>query len=264
MRIFGCDFSGAKDASKKICVCRADWQDERLVLQDVVELEERLDLLYLMQSEAGVWGLDMPFSLPRAEVGRFGGWRSALRLANQLDRTSFRALFPKKHSKLSDESLFRTTDLAVSAKSPISVTPLDMLAMTFGAFKVLDTALLNPRVAVYPLMDIGARHDVLLSEVYPRCLLDLLKMKHEELQMQSLLARFAERVDSQFRIEFDEHVPAQIKSEHAWDAVLASITLAYCMWRHRFHETPDERPSFLSDKEWALRKVEGAVIRILV
>ncbi len=262
MHIFGCDFSGAKDAAKKICVCRADWHEERLVIKEVIELEERLDLLYLLQSEAGVWGIDMPFSLPQAEVDRFGGWRATLRLANQLDRSAFRALFPKKHSKFSDTSLFRATDLAVKAKSPISVTPLDMLAMTYGAFKVLDIALLNPRVAVYPAMQVESHHDILLTEVYPRCLLDLLDLKHEQLHVQKLPAQFAARVDAQFTIEFDEHVPSQIKSEHAWDALLACITLAYCMRRFRFHERHDSRPDFLSASEWSLRKVEGGVIRI--
>jgi hypothetical protein len=264
VRVYGCDFSGAKDAAQKICVCEATLEGDQLVLQCVNILEERLDLLYLLQTRPGVWGIDMPFSLPKSEVERFGGWRATLSLANQMDRMQFKSLFPVRHSRSSERSMFRATDVAVSAKSPISSTPLDMLGMTYGAFKILDQIVLNEKIHVYPFMDPADKDDTFLCEVYPRCMLNTLGFAHKELQLDLLLQRFAERIDADFSMKYDEQLSSQLKSEHAWDAVLACITLAYCLWKQPFHLRPFERPGFLSDDEWQLRQIEGAIVRMSI
>jgi hypothetical protein len=262
MKIFGCDFSGAKQADKKICVCEAEWQENKLVLLRVIELEERLDLVHMIQMSTAPWGMDMPFSVPNQWVHHFGGWSSLLALPFTHSRNEFKTLFPKKHSRSNESAIFRNTDRILNAKSPISSTPLDMLGMIYGAFKVLHALRATSTANVYPFDEYPVLSRARLYEVYPRAILNLLELNHDLIHPELLNTRFQEMVEQPFLIEYSIQIQNQLKSEHQWDAVLACITMAYCVINSNIDSDWKSRPKFCSDAEWDVRYTEGTIIRI--
>lgn len=264
MRVFGCDFSGAKLADKKICICEGQLDNGKLTLLSVHALEDRLDLVREIWTKVGVWGIDMPFSLPRSWLTAFGDWRSMVSSAAQLKREEYKRWFPPMHSRVSQPEMFRRTDLAVAAKSPVSSTPLDMVGMCYGAFKVLDTLLLNESVCVYPFSEKPSPERSQLYEVYPRHLLNLLRMKHDDRNLENVGQAFRDRIDPSFEFTWHEEVTNNINSEHSFDAVLACLTIAYCADKFDLVADWQKQPPCLSKDEWDVCLEEGAVVRISV
>jgi hypothetical protein len=259
--VFGCDFSGAKDASNKICVCEAYWDGTTLHLLRLVELEERLDLVHMISTHPGYWGMDMPFSIPAPFVAPFGDWRTMLQSAYQVNRRAFKQQFPVRHSRASDSAIFRETDRAVGGKSPISSTPLDMLGMLYGSFKVLDTLMNHNCVKVYPFMDGPDPEKANLFEVYPRTIIKHLQWTDTE-SISSIIAKYANVFEMPITIKIAEHFEERIQSEHLRDAFCACLIMAYAVIQIGLAKTWANRPVCLNAQEWQLRHTEGAIIRL--
>jgi hypothetical protein len=268
MNIYGCDFSGAKDAAGRICICHAKWDGQSLHLLEVRELEERLDLVRAIRTSPGFWGIDMPFSIPANSVQSFGGWKKMIGAAHRLSRREFKNLFPVTHSTPAKKELFRLTDLLVGAKSPISSTPLDMLGMLYGSFKVLDMVMLDD-ARVYPFMESPDMAVANLFEVYPRSLMTLLKLRGHE-SFAEVCDRFeqlaatneAEERVYPIRVQMIDEFERQITSEHMRDAVFACLIIAYATITERLSSDWSDCPAFLTEQEWQFRHTEGAVVRI--
>jgi hypothetical protein len=259
--VFGCDFSGAKDASNKICVCEAYWDGKTLHLLRLVELEERLDLVHMIANHPGFWGIDMPFSIPETFVSAFGGWRAMLQSAFKVDRRRFKQQFPVRHSRASDVMIFRETDRAVDGKSPISSTPLDMLGMLYGSFKVLDALISLESVKVFPFMDGPDMKQANLFEVYPRTISNHLQLIGTE-SVSEIVEKFTNVFEQPLSIKLAERMEESIQSEHIRDSLYACLIMVYTALQCGLAESWANKPLCLSEQEWLMRYTEGAIIRL--
>jgi hypothetical protein len=64
MKVFGADFSGAKNPSRGIYYAQRILNAGKLIIERVVHCDDRLDLLAAIHFSKAPWGLDFPFSLP--------------------------------------------------------------------------------------------------------------------------------------------------------------------------------------------------------
>jgi len=63
MKVYGADFSGAKEPSKGIYYAEGSLNGQTLQLERIVHCDDRLDLLAAIHFSKAPWGLDFPFSL---------------------------------------------------------------------------------------------------------------------------------------------------------------------------------------------------------
>lgn len=166
--VFGVDFSGARDAGKKIWVARGAIDGERLRIEDVRRGDQLRDsgrprdrcLAALRRCVAehpeAVFGLDFPFGLPlvvtdqlfRAErwsdflasfVGRYGGGRRA---AEQFKLDCWEAAGNKEAKRATDKAL----------KTPFSPYNLWLFRQThYGILEVLAPLVAGGLASVLPM-----------------------------------------------------------------------------------------------------------------
>lgn len=260
--VYGCDFSGARDAAKKIAVCKGRLTGSVWTLEALYDLEERLDLVARIAATNAPWGMDMPFSIPEGVLAGWGDWSTFVSAAGVLERETFKAKFPPRHSRFADAELFRATDLAVSAKSPISATPLDMRGMLFGSLKVLHTLAVCRRISVYPFDTAPDPNRARLYEVYPGHLTLALHSGRKSLVPAQWDEAFQAVVDPHFRLEMSASMCAEITGEHRRDAVLACIVTAYHMYRYGLDTDWSAPPPYATNAEWSRRTREGLILRV--
>jgi hypothetical protein len=261
MEVYGCDFSGARDAAKKIAVCKGRLDGAVWTLEAVEDLEERLDLAARIAVTNAPWGMDMPFSIPQTALGHWGDWSGLVHATGSLEREAFKAQFPPRHSRFADRELFRATDLAVSAKSPISRTPLDMRGMLFGSFKVLHALRICQRVAIYPFDGTPDASRARLYEVYPGHFIQRLQTGRKSLPPEHWHAAFQAAIDADFHLNLPAERCADITSEHRRDAVLACIVTAYHVYKYGLDTDWSEPLPYVSADEWSSRHREGLILR---
>ncbi|ANY70273.1 hypothetical protein BBD42_30090 [Paenibacillus sp. BIHB 4019] len=270
MKIYGCDFSGAKDPNGKIYVVCGELEHKTFTFTEVLECEDRLDLLYKIKNSAAPWGLDFPFSIPlgHLSVHYQASWKDFLEDAYSDTREQFKTKFGKVHSGKNNAVDCRVTDIVVDAKSPIATTPISMNGMLFGGRKLLLNILDSASIYPFTKRDAGAAR---LYEVYPSNGWSLLGLNREGPQdIEHLSTAFKERIDPDFHIELDSSLIPLEKSgkkagkpiQHAADALMACLTLGYCLLKYKIDEEWDHQPSFVSNEEWSMRRQEGLIVRM--
>lgn len=159
------------------------------------------------------------------------------------------------------------TDIAVDGKSPVSSTPIAMHAMLYGARRLLHN--LHGEAAVYPFQPY--REDVSrLYEIYPGHGWKALKLKSSAPDaLQDIPASFKTQIDSGFEVTISAKAAAGATdargqaNQHARDAVMACIQMAYCLRTYKLESGEPFKPEFASEAEWQLRVLEGLVVRML-
>ena len=158
--IYGVDFSGAKDAGKRIWIARGLITDDVLMITACFEAqdlpgsgrdrERSLKALreFLSQQKQGIFGLDFPFGLPRALV-KEESWEEFVLSFRDIYKTPEE--FKKEcKSAAGGKELKRVTDL--DAKTPLSPYNLRLYRQTYyGIRDVLGPLIGNNAVCVLPM-----------------------------------------------------------------------------------------------------------------
>jgi hypothetical protein len=63
MKVFGADFSGARNPSRGIYYASGSLEKGSLFIDKVVHCDDRLDLLVAIHFSKAPWGFDFPFSI---------------------------------------------------------------------------------------------------------------------------------------------------------------------------------------------------------
>ena len=158
--IHGVDFSGAKDAGKKIWIARGVTEEDVLVITECFQAEDlpgsgrdresSLEALgkFISEQKDSIIGLDFPFGIPRV-LAKKESWEKFV--------LSFRATYTspgefRKECTLASGGieLKRFTDF--KAKTPFSPYNLRLYRQTyFGIRDVLGTLIMNNTVCVPPM-----------------------------------------------------------------------------------------------------------------
>lgn len=156
--IYGVDFSGSKEACKKIWVCESIPTDKGLLVKDCwnlekengpISLEKSLEMLrnFIERKNDSVFGLDFPFGLPECLL-RENNWESFVRRFHEQykDPAQF---YDDSHSMVEKEPK-RLTD--INAKSPWSPIFIQLHKQTYyGISNVLYSLTLKNSASIHPM-----------------------------------------------------------------------------------------------------------------
>ncbi len=264
VKVYGADFSGARDASRGIYYARGTLQQETLVIDQIVPCDDRLDLMAAIHFSEAPWGLDFPFSITQEalELLNLKGWAELVEAAAGYKRSDFDSLIsaggiPSCEVRCPGPSVCcRAVDAGIKAFSPLKRTNPNMRMMTYTGLKLL-CYLRRLGSAVYPFdrLDKNASR---LYEVYP---------SHTWLRLglprQSFLGPFVERFQSKYgmKVEIADHL-LQADSIDAADAVVACSTLAYGLNHYVLETDWSYKHAWISDSEWQRRHQEGLVLKV--
>ncbi|HZG88558.1 hypothetical protein [Paenibacillus sp.] len=273
IRIYGVDFSGARDPSRGLYVASGtlDVEAGAFELERCEPCDDRLDVFAkLLQSPPdALWAIDAPFApaSPAYERMGFTEWEEWLDLAAGSSRSSFLAAleeaFPAYESPCAAYSwACRRTDVAAGAASPFKAVNPNLRAMSYAAWKLLSYAR-AAGCAVYPFDGAaGARiagSAPALFEVYPSHTARLLRGSRS-LDLERIaepLRTAAGWVDA--RIAAGAAAPSR---QDAADACVACMTLAAACSAERETLRANARPSFANSDEWNVRLREGLIVRL--
>ena len=137
MKVYGADFSGARNPSKDIYYAEGNLNGYTLQLERVIHCDDRLDLLAAIHFSKAPWGLDFPFSIPAKalEQLKLNCWDELLNLAVESERAGFDnyvavGWVPGCEDRCQSRSICcRATDAAVQAFSPLKKTNPNMRMM---------------------------------------------------------------------------------------------------------------------------------------
>ncbi|OPH46899.1 hypothetical protein BC351_13315 [Paenibacillus ferrarius] len=263
--VYGCDFSGAINPSEKIFLARAELTAGTLHIQDIIHCEERLDLYYHITAQQAYWGMDMPFAYPAfiyEHLETLSDWSSLYDLAVQTSRVQFKEQIEHAISSLA-QTPTRRTDAALNAKSPLSKTPINMLGLTYGGFKLL-AHLVRSGVNVYPFSEqYTARSCV--YEVYPSHTWRMLGLKRG-MPLSTFIASFNDKYPLHIEVKDTVYTCiAGLKPSmqmDACDAVAACVTMAYALAANQLDTSWHQKPTFATDAEWGSSALEGLIVRL--
>jgi hypothetical protein len=266
MKVYGADFSGARNPSRGIYYAEGSLSGHTLNLERVVHCDDRLDLLATIHFSKAPWGLDFPFSVP-AEAYRLlkvKNWEELLKLAVEKGRTGFvqyleSSGLPGCEAKCRGGSICcRFTDAAVQAFSPFKNTNPNMRMMTYSGLKLLYY-LRQLGHRVYPF-DQYASGVSRLYEVYPSWGWRQVGLKRSK----ELLPLFAERFYERFGLKVKGLAECSMnatESADAADAVVACASLAFELAGGKLEPDWQQQPTWASGVEWLNRHKEGLVVK---
>jgi len=264
MRVYGADFSGARDASRGIFYAGGALQQGTLVIDQVVPCDDRLDLMAAIHFSRAPWGLDFPFSIT-IEAMRYlniWGWEELLEVVSKYNRSDFDPFISGSgiascEARCLEPSICcRVVDAGIKAFSPLKRTNPNMRMMTYAGLKLL-AYLRRFGSAVYPF-DRPDQAGSRLYEVYPSHTWLRLGLSHS-LSLEALMEQFQKRYN--LRLEIEDHL-LQVESLDAADAVAACITVAYGFDQYELEADWSRKHSWISDVEWERRYKEGLVLKV--
>ncbi|TLS53227.1 hypothetical protein FE782_07650 [Paenibacillus antri] len=271
IRIYGVDFSGARDPSGKLFVASGTLAADGSAfdLERVAMCDDRLDAFAMMlRSPAGsIWGWDVPFAPagPAYDKLGFTAWEEWLSLAAGSSRSSFLekldAAFPPFETPCAAHGwACRHTDVVCRAASPFKRVQPNLRAMIYAGWKLLAYAR-EAGCAVFPFDDAGGtRGGPTLYEVYPS---HTARLAGGARRLDLSAAAEATRAVAGWRLPpATEGVAGAVPSQDAADACVACLTLAAAYARERASLAGGGRPSFATDAEWAARRREGLIVRL--
>ncbi len=263
MKVFGADFSGARNPSRGIYYAEGCLQGDKLVIEQIVQCDDRLDLLAAIYFSKAPWGLDFPFSLPKAALNRLNidGWAELLLKAAGSGRSRFARLIeesglPSCEARCLNQSVCcRATDASISSFSPLKNTNPNMRAMTYAGLKLLSY-LRGLGGVVYPF-DRLKQEAPRVYEVYPAHTWRRVGLSRRA-GLKQLVEQFGKKYD--FKVEAGKHLVAE--SADAADAAVACVTTAYALKHCGLEDDWSRKHSWLSAAEWANRYHEGLVVKV--
>jgi hypothetical protein len=259
MRILGADFSGAK--ASNIALASGVLQGRRLTVEHLYACDDRLDLYYLLASTFDapfLCGLDFPFRLSAVAAARLEG--AALHeLALTHDRRTFAAILERRigvyEGKCASASIYcRETDAACGAYSGMKRVNPSLVSMLYAGSKLLFY-LCSSGVAPYPLSAPSPRQ---VCEVYPSHTWAKVGMKRS-----TNVRAFVDSFNALGIIHVE--LPARYDvaaTQDIADSIVACVTTAAVQARDDIFHNWSQRPSFITDAEWAAAGVEGLIVRI--
>ncbi len=258
MRILGADFSGGK--SPEITVVGGELRDGLLTIDTLRPCDDRLDLYaeIALCDEPLLCGLDFPFRLPQAAMGRLGtDDLSALSL--HMSRSAFAEALAERvgryEGKCGAASPYcRETDAAAGAYSGLKRVNPSLVAMLYAGSKLLWYLRVGG-VAAYPL---GTPAQKQVCEVYP---------SHTWARVELARSTNVEAFVAAFNALGIIHVelPAAysvVATQDSADSIVACVTTAAAQQVDHIYENWTSRPSFATAAEWAVAHLEGMIVRI--
>ncbi|MCP8968058.1 hypothetical protein [Ectobacillus ponti] len=257
--VYGCDFSGAKDASKGLFYAEGLLDGHVLRVQRVQQCDDRLDLYAAIIHSEGAWGMDFPFSLPQAafEALGAGSWEELLAWTAGQTRADFLArlqeAFPQSHEvKCSLEQLHpqcRAADGAANSYSPLKQYNPGLRSMVYSAFKLLHY-LRKQGVTVYPFDQKPGR--IRLYEVYPSQVWSRFGLKRA-----ASLQELAHHIQAEGTLQIE--IPGDFADlpQDGKDAVTACMVMAHML---AVEEDWTVKPDWCGELEWERRLQEGLIL----
>jgi hypothetical protein len=269
MRIYGVDFSGARDPSGKLYVASGTLSADRTVftLEDCEACDDRLDVFArMLRSPAdSVWGLDVPFApaAPAYKAIGFEAWEEWLAFASASSRSLFletiESVFPSYESPCTAYGwACRHTDVACRAQSPFKRVNPNLRAMVYAGWKLLHYAR-QAGFDVYPFDGLGSRSAPALFEIYPSHTARLVNGRRR-----LTLSAVAQTLCSTTRLQ-EANVPETLETlpnQDAADACVACLTLAATIAGEHVSLINHTRPSFIEEAEWRMHSLEGLIVRL--
>ncbi len=260
MMIYGVDFSGAM--SPKIHYAVGHLEGDDLTIERVVPCDDRLDVLGAIITRGGLWGLDVPFSLPAVAFERLGvtNWLGLAQLAQETPRPDFIRMLEalgRYEQKCGTPSLLcRATDCQMNAYSAVKGVNPNLKTMFYSGLKFLQYAMACG-VGVYPL-----RHNdpskAQVFEVYPSVLWGRVGIKRTP-----NLAEFITRFNAMSPLQvFLPRSYQHVATQDIADSVVACVMLASVIHRKAIQENWTKPPHFATPKEWAVAHQEGLIVRV--
>lgn len=235
MRIFGVDFSGARDAGRKIWLCSAHIAGDHLridALHRAANLFGAVERTFvypalvdlIASSGESVWGLDFPFSLAQTQ-SRHTSWIAfAAQFAHDYPTPDDLYQDGKGHGR-------RLTD--IHAKTPFDPANLRIYRQTYyGIRDLLAPLALNGRARILPMQTYVANQPKLI-EVCPASTLKRLNLyrpyKGRGAALQSARAALVSALREQ-RVTWTSTAEASALRDAEGDALDALIA-AYAAWQ---------------------------------
>jgi hypothetical protein len=183
-RVYGVDFSGARDAGRKIWIASGHIEGDGLLIDDCVRGEDLpsssrdrahcLSVLrgFIAGSGEAIFGLDFPFGLPRAVIidDRWEDFARSFSKRYATAQQFRRACFNAAHGR----ELKRVTD--VESKTPFSPYNLRLYRQTFYGLRDLIGPLLADRVVCVLPMQRARSNVPWLIEICPASTLKQLSL----------------------------------------------------------------------------------------
>ena len=264
MKIYGADFSGARDASRGIYYAEGSLEDGSMTINRVVHCDDRLDLLAAIQLSKAPWGLDFPFSLPEQvfDLLQIGSWNELLAKTVQCSRDQFLGFLsdrgvPSCEARCREHSLCcRAADASINSFSALKRTNPNMRAMTYAGLKLLSY-LRSLGNVVYPFDQLN-KSVSRLYEVYPSNTWQLAGLSRD-INLEPFIRGFFDRCG--FMVDIKEHA-SDLDCLDAADAVVACVTLGYVLYRDGLEDNWEKRHKWINDVEWKQRSIEGLIVKI--
>jgi len=266
-RIYGVDFSGAKDAGRKIWISSGAIEGEGLLIETCFrgddlpgsgrKREQCLEALkhFIQSQQAAAFGLDFPFGLPEKLVDTPSWEDFILRFPGQhQDPESFRKACREFNQ---GKELRRTTDL--ESKTPFSPYNLRLFRQTyFGISKVLEPLVREQWASVLP-MQRPLSNEPWILEICPASTLKKLDLykgykykvktgKHREVRL-AIRTEIESKGDLTFREPSIHSTIIEDRGGDALDSVIAALAT--------FHAIRD--PERLFPKDQDTYAIEGYV-----
>jgi len=264
MKVYGADFSGARDPSRGIYFAEGLLDNKSLFIKRIVHCDDRLDLLSAIHFSKAPWGLDFPFSFPVEALRKMeiSSWRELLARVVKYERSEFDRLI-SEHGIISCEVRCRepsiscrAADAYTNAFSPLKRNMPNMRMMTYAGLKLLSYVCRLGNV-VYPFDQLNGKVSR-LYEVYPS------NTWHQAgLSRNTDLEPFIKNIYDKygFQVKIENHKLRMVNLDAA-DAVVACVTLAYALERYGLEDDWNRQHAWISDLEWANRHEEGLIVQV--
>jgi len=264
MKVYGADFSGARDASRGIYYAEGFLEKGAMTINRVTHCDDRLDLLAAIHFSKAPWGLDFPFSMPSEafKILQIKNWNELLAVAAKYGRKEFDSFIaasgvPSCEVRCQDHSTCcRAVDASINAFSPLKRTNPNMRAMTYAGLKLLSYLRRFGNV-VYPF-DSFKGEVSRIYEVYPSNIWHQAGLTRSA-GLEQLIKRFSGKYD--FRLEVGEKL-LDMDSKDAADAVAACVTLGYVIYNCGLEDDWGKKHTWISDVEWEHRFNEGLIVKV--
>lgn len=264
MKVYGADFSGARNPSRGIYFAEGILGENSLIINRIFQCDDRLDLLSAIHSSRAPWGLDFPFSLSIEAQNslQVQNWSELLTMVVSSTREDFELeietmCISSCEGRCREHSICcRKADATINSFSSLKKNNPNMRAMSYAGLKLLYY-LRSFENTVYPFDKLDQRASR-LYEVYPSHTWKQLGLSRST-NLEEFVKRFNEIYD--FEVDVKEHF-LNVNSIDAADAAVACITLGYTFSKCNLDENWNKKYPWISTGEWNYRLDEGIIVKI--
>ena len=265
MKLFGADFSGAKDPSKGIYYAQGTLKNRTLHIERLVHCDDRLDLLAAIHFSKSPWGVDFPFSIPVEAFKCFkvNNWPELIDTIVEYNRKEFDFFITDNgidscNGRCKESSLCcRANDATINSFSPLKKVKPNVRMMTYAGLKFLSYVRRLGNT-VYPFDQFNEKVSR-LYEVYPSDTWDQVGLSRST-DLEPFIKKFSERYG--LKITIEKHMKNLTNLDQA-DAIVACVTLAYALERYGLEDDWNRQHSWINDLEWANRHLEGLIVKVV-